>query len=303
VQIISSVLQNLKAMKSRFYISIAALLFMLMPLKTIAQEIPDTLTIRVEMFDGNEFIGDLIRQDTAQVVINTPILGELTIPRSAIKKLVIIEQSSIIDGKLWGKNPQAARYFWTPNGYGLKAGEGYYQNVWVLFNQVSVGVSDHFSLGGGIVPLFLFAGTSSPVWLTPKFSIPVSKDRLNLGAGALLGTVLGESDTGFGILYGIATFGGQDKNLSTGFGYGFAGGEWTNAPIVNISAMIRTGPRGYFLTENYYFSNSVDRVVVVMAGGRYLIKKASIDYGLVLPIFKNQDQFFFIPWLGIVFPF
>lgn len=283
--------------------SYAGLLLMLMPIIAYAQQFNDTTLVHVEMVDGNEFFGKILGQDTAQIVMSTQVLGELTIPRSAIKQIVILRNGKIIEGKLWGENPQAARYFWTPNGYGLKAGEGYYQNVWVLFNQVSVGVSDQFSLGGGIVPLFLFAGGPTPVWITPKFSIPISKERFNLGGGALIGTVLGENKNGFGIAYGIVTFGDQDKNLSAGLGYGYAGGEWNNAPVVNISAMIRTGPRGYFLTENYFFSNSNERVVVISAGGRYLIKKASIDYGLVLPFFKEQDRFFAIPWLGIVFPF
>jgi len=47
-------------------------------------------------------------------------------------------------------------------------------------------------------------------------SIPVSKEKFNLGGGALLGTVLGAEETGFGILYGISTLGSKDKNVSLG---------------------------------------------------------------------------------------
>ncbi len=66
-----------------------------------------------------------------------------------------------------------------------------------------MGVTNYFSIGAGIVPVFLFGGGATPVWITPKFSIPVVKDKFNVGAGALVGTVLGASGTGFGLLYGL----------------------------------------------------------------------------------------------------
>jgi hypothetical protein len=65
----------------------------------------------------------------------------------------------------------------------------------VLFNQGGYGVTNYFSIGAGILPVFLFGGGATPVWITPKFSIPVVIDKFNVGAGALAGTVLGESGT------------------------------------------------------------------------------------------------------------
>jgi len=58
---------------------------------------------------------------------------------------------------------------------GLHKGEGYYQNIWVFWNQASFGVTENFSLGFGIIPLFLFggeAGQYSPIWVVPKLSYP-----------------------------------------------------------------------------------------------------------------------------------
>jgi len=214
-----------------------------------------------------------------------------------------LDKEKMVDDEYWMDNPQSTRYFFSPNAYGLKKGEGYYQNVWVLVNSFAVGVTDYFSIGGGMVPLFLFAGSPTPVWITPKFSIPVSKDKFNLGGGALLGTVLGEQETGFGILYGISTLGSKDKNVSLGLGYGYAGGSWAKAPMINLNTMIRFGPKGYFISENYFIQTEGTTALIFTLGGRHIIQNAGLDYGLVIPIISDMGSFIALPWLGITIPF
>ncbi|MGI9543985.1 MAG: hypothetical protein ACR2MX_12080, partial [Cyclobacteriaceae bacterium] len=163
------------------------------------------------------------------------------------------------------------------------------------------GVTDNVSVGLGLVPLFLFAGAPTPVWITPKFSIPITKDKLNVGGGAVLGTVIGQEDSGFGVLYGLSTFGSRDKNVSVGLGWGFAGGEIANTPTITVSALIRTGPRGYFLTENYFINSGLEQVGLISLGGRRIIGKAGLDFGAFIPI--GVDTFVAFPWLGITIPF
>ncbi|MEO5599297.1 MAG: hypothetical protein ABIR06_00075 [Cyclobacteriaceae bacterium] len=268
-----------------------------------AQNRDTTAFFQVETADGNEYIGKIIDEDNEKIRLKTDKLGELTLRKIDILKISPVNITNIKNGVYWFGNPQSTRYFWSPNGYGLKKGEGYYQNIWVLFSQFSVGVTDNFSLGGGLVPLFLFGGGSTPVWLTPKVSIPVQKDKFNIGVGGLFGTVLGESNTGFGIAYGLTTFGSRDKNLSLGLGYGYANGDWANTPTITFSSMIRTGQRGYFLTENYYIGTGDAYLVLLSMGGRRIIKKAGLDFGVFIPIAKDVDNFIAIPWLGLTVPF
>ena len=176
-------------------------LLALLPGNSSAQKNPDsTLKYRIETLNGNEYIGEILNQDSAKIYFNIKDLGAISISRSEIKKMEVFDTQKLKNGKYWFENPQSTRYFWAPNGYGLKSGEAYYQNVWVFYNQVSVGVTDNFSIGAGMIPLFLFAGTSTPVWVVPKISIPLVKDRVNLGIGAIAGTVLGVSQSGFGIV-------------------------------------------------------------------------------------------------------
>lgn len=180
--------------------------------------VPDSSQYHIETNDGNTFTGQIVEKDAFKIILRTENLGDLTINRMEIRKMEKINALKMKNGKYWFDNPKATRYFYSPKGYGLKSGEGYYQNVWVLVNSFAVGVSDNISIGAGIVPLFLFAGTATPVWLTPKVSIPVSASSVNLGAGALIGGVIGGEGTGFGILYGISTFGTKDNKVSFGLG-------------------------------------------------------------------------------------
>jgi hypothetical protein len=268
-----------------------------------AQNQPDSLTYYIETNDGNIFTGKILDRDSMNILFNVDKYGELNILISEIKEMHPLDIKKLKGDKYWYDNPQSSRYFFSTNGYGLKKGEGYYQNVWVLFNSFSVGLNNFISIGGGIVPLFLFAGAPTPIWFTPKFSIPISKDKVNLGAGALIGTVLGEDYTGFGILYGIATLGSRDKNVSLGLGYGYAGGDWVKSPVINLNTMLRTGPKGYFISENYFIITAETTALIFSFGGRSIIKKVGLDYGLIVPIISDMGQFIAIPWLGITIPF
>lgn len=258
---------------------------------------------RIETIDGNEYVGQVVDQNAVQVKIKTEILGEISIPRDKIK--TISEVGTIVkkDGTYWFENPQATRYFWAPNGYNLKDGEGYYQNVWILFNQAVYGISNYFSGGIGTIPLFLFAGTPTPAWITLKFSVPVVENKFNLGAGALMGTVIGESDSGFGVLYGIGTIGTRDENLNIGLGWGYSGGKIASTPTINISGMIRTGPRGYLISENYFIGTSDSFSVLMSIGGRRIIKRMGLDFGAFIPLGTGIDTFVAVPWLGFTIPF
>lgn len=280
---------------------ITALVVMALGLATesVAQ-VQDSTIYRVETKDGNEYLGRIVFDDPQKIKLITQNLGEITLNKTDIVKIETVQVSQIKDGVLWFNNPQASRHFWMPNGYGIKKGEGYYQNVWIFVNQFTVAASDHLSIGAGIVPTFLF-GAPSPAWVTAKFSIPVKPDALNLGAGILAGTVLGDEGTGFGIAYGMSTFGTRDKNCTIGMGYGYSNYGWADRPTISFSALIRTSNRGYFITENYYIGTGEDPLVLISLGGRRIVKKVGIDFGLFMPI-APDITFIAIPWLGLTVP-
>ena len=269
-----------------------------------AQEIQEKTLVRIEMKDGNEFIGTIESESESEVVLKTERLGLITIKREDIRSVKEIPPQRIVREEYWAENPQSGRHFWSPTGYGLKQGEGYYQNLWVLFNQVSYGISNNFSIGAGIVPLFFFGAEVTPIWITPKFSVPLEKESINLGGGAIIATVLGEDTPFVGIAYGLTTFGNRDRNLSIGLGWGFIDDDFAKTPTINVSGILRTGRRGYLVTENYFISAGGENVLILSFGGRTLWNRFSLDYGLFRPIHRDiSNGFIAFPWLGFVVPF
>lgn len=282
---------------------LVVILFTLSGISGFCQTEQDTTKLyRIETTDGNEYIGNVLLKDSNAIRFKTENIGIITISQKDIVKIKVVNKEQIKGGSIWYENLQSTRYFWAPNGYGLQNGEAYYQNMWILYNQTGYGFSNNFSIGAGMLPLFLFGGSPTPIWVTPKFSIPIKKDRVNLGIGVLAATVVGASDQSFGITYGVLTLGSRDKNFTLGAGYGYAGGDWAKSPIIMASSMIRTGKKGYFMTENYFIKTGESTLFISMIGGRSLIKKVGLDYGLVIPIFSDMEQFVAIPWLGITIP-
>jgi hypothetical protein len=284
------------------------LLFLLVMLPVHSQETPDSTTLWImETTDGNEFSGTIIQKDSTGVILLTSIYGELHVAHGNIKKLIRVISDNLVEGEYWFGNPHATRYFFGPNVYGLRKGEGYYQNTWILLNQVNYGITDHLQIGGGVLPLFLFAGSPTPVLLTPKLSFPVVRDKFNLGAGLLFAHVLGDGSS-FGIAYGASTFGTRESNLTLGAGWGFSAydsnWDWSDRVTLMLSGMTRVGKKTYLITENYYLSvGEGESIGIIMLGGRSVQKRLAVDYGLVLPLGTDLGEFLAIPWLSITLPF
>lgn len=284
-------------------IFIISLMILTIPSLNFAQENQDTtLFWLIETADGNSFIGSITEEDDTGITIFTELYGSIRIPASQIESRKQIQTEKLVGGEHWFENPHATRSFFGPNGYGLQKGQAYYQNTWVFFNQLSYGITDFFSMGAGVMPLFLIAGSPTPVWITPKLSVPLVKDKLNLGAGALISYVLGE-EFGFGIGYGALTVGSRDKNLTLGAGWAYAFGEWADAPTLMLSGMARVSRKTYLMTENYLIGLSGESFGILSFGARNVQKRLAIDYGLFIPVGLDMDTFVAIPWLGIAVPF
>jgi hypothetical protein len=248
---------------------------------------------------GNEFIGKIIEDHQDYIILKTETYGDLRIATADIVSRKLAKPEQFKDGVYWDENPQSTRYFWTPNGYGLKEGERYYQNIWVLYNQVSYGVTNNFSISAGLIPLFFFGGAPTPLWVVPKVSIPIKEDYINFGAGAFMGAVTGVGF--FGIGFTTLTIGNRDTNASFSLGWGYTGDEFANRPIVNFSFMKRTGAKGYLISENYLMNMDDESILILSVGGRRMIQKVGLDFALYLPL--GMGAFFAIPLLGITVPF
>lgn len=290
-----------------FHYLLLGLMLLCLPRFASAQDQPydSTQQVVIHTTDDNEFVGFIVSESKDLIVLRTESLGNVNIQRRIVRSIKPVAKNQIVHGQFWSENPHTTRYYFQSNGYGLRKGEGYYQNTWILFNQVSYGFTDNLTIGVGLVPLFLFGASSSPVWITPKVSIPVVKDQFNVGVGAFVGTIIGDdqSSGGFGLVYGNTTFGPREKNVTLGLGYGFANGEWSQYPTFSVSGMSRAGKKFAFISENYFISAGGETVALLSAGGRFIGRKVSIDAALIAPFTPEQGAFYALPWLGINVPF
>lgn len=276
--------------------------------KNTPQEADTTKYWRIQTNDDNEFIGKITGTENGVITLQTDRFGTITVRFVDIKTMEEADPRKIVGNEYWSDNFQSTRYFFMPNGYGLKPGEGYYQNVWILFNQFSVGVTDNFSLSVGTIPIFLFGADVVPFWLNGKISLPLG-EKLHLGTGVLYASALDFSSSksaggGVGVVYGIMTFGSRDRNASLGLGYGFSRGDFSKRPVISFSTMTRLGKRSYLMTESYLFGVGRDSgaVGLLSIGGRRLIKRFGLDFGGFIPVAGGIERLVTIPWLGFSAP-
>ena len=259
-------------------------------------------TYRIETTEGNVLFGTLTSETDTSVVLDTRQVGEVTVERTSIERMTNIGPDRFRNGEYWFPNPQSTRYFFAPNAIGIPKGQGYYQNTWILFNNVNYGVSDRFSIGAGTVPIFLFGAPAVPFWVLPKISLSSPQDNLHLAGGAMLGGVAGGGGgVGAGLLYGSATVGNRDHNATLGLGYGYAGDEIADTPAINVSGMTRIGRTTYLISENYFFPGT-DGGGVISFGVRWAPENFAVDFGLFRPL-GDTDDFIAFPWLGVTIPF
>ncbi len=289
---------------SRSLLAVLTGLCLLAPLPAHAQDADSTDApplYRVETTDGQTLLGTIVSESDDTVVLDTRGVGVVRLPRAEIERMTRVDPDHFRDGTYWYPNPQSTRYLFAPNALGLPRGEGYYQNTWILLNNVNYGLSENLSVGAGTVPVFLFGVDALPLWVLPKVSVSGPQDRYHVAGGAVLGGVLGRDGGGTGLLYSSATVGSRDDNLTLGVGYGYTDGSLAETPLFNISGMTRISPSFYLLSENYVIPGD-EGGTLISAGLRWAPENFAVDFALVRPLSESLD-IVGLPWLGVTIPF
>jgi hypothetical protein len=230
----------------------------------------------ITMKDGSTIQGTVVSESQQEIVMSTENFGIVTIKKDQIKSMILLESTNFKKGKYWFPNPNYSRYFISP-GIQLNKGDGYYQNVDLSLNTVSYGITNFFSLGGGVELFSTLAG--QPIFiLTPKVGFKVSKSFW-LGGGILyINSASYLADFGgLGIAYGSATYGNTNNNLTAGIGWGYFDHKWSEKPVITLSGMTRISQRFGLVTENWFVPN----YSVFTYGVRFIGEKICVDIALV----------------------
>ncbi|NBO69186.1 hypothetical protein EBV26_01695 [bacterium] len=172
---------------------------------------------------GLRYVGSVIEKNERELTIMTDEGTKITILLSNILDIRAIPKSLIQDGEYWYPNPNDSRYLFAPSAFNLKKGEGYYQNTYLFINSFNYGITDNFSMGLGFEFLSTFGslgnGSFDPIFfVTPKYSTQVS-ENMRVGVGVLVGKIT-DNIGGFGVSYGLVTFGNPEHNATLGLGFG-----------------------------------------------------------------------------------
>ncbi len=264
-------------------------------------------SVLIKMIDGNNYQGTLLGDTESDITIDTEKLGQLTISKADIKRMVPIYPNADGTATYLFQNPNATRNIFAPTGYGLRKGEGYYHNFMLLYNSVSLGITDNITIGVGLIPIII--DDFVPITITPKISFPIVENKINLGLGAIY---LSINEEQVGIAYGVATIGSKDKNFSIGTGWGYVENEWSSRPVITLSGTYRIGNKWGVVTENwllpsYNYSFDGERSKTYMPifsySARYIMEPLTIDFGFI-NLGEIAEVFpLGIPIVGIIIPF
>lgn len=246
----------------------------------------------VKLKDGSVFTGKFIETVGDTMYFNLA-SSRLAIRKNELAGVRKIRLGAFKEGTDWYPNPHHTRYLFGPSAFNLKAGEGYYQNIYGVINSVNYGVSDNFSIGGGTELISLFNGS-------PFFGVFPKIGNINLGKNVYggVGTLLLFGEGGFGgIGYGLVTMGDEDRNFTFGAGGLFGSdGISSEGPILTFSGMYRLSRNIALISENWAVVN--DGVHPVFSYGvRFFGEKISVDVAFI----NNGDIFEEISPIGIPF--
>lgn len=265
---------------------------------------------RLELKDGTEMIGNVIGQDSLNVYLKTKYIPRIEVSYESIAKIEIIAKENIQGGSYWFRNPHTTRYFFAPSAFNLKKGEGYYQNTYLFLNSFNVGVTDHFSIGGGfeIISLFgsLSSGEFSPIFfITPKLSFEATKNfRYGFGVFYVnIPDLFEEGREGAGITYAMGTYGNENRNITIGSGLSFTDSGFDRRPIFTVCGLSRFSNRTAFVTENWILYDGTKTTGIYSYGFRFFGSKMAVDLGFINNSDISKGIFIGIPYVDFTVKF
>ena len=187
------------------------------------------------------------------------------------------------------------RLFFGPTARSLQPGKGYI-GVWeVVLPVAQVGVTDRFSLGGGL-PWQAMVDGDPVFWLTPKVEL-YRGDRTSVAAGVMAGVVIHHGVGG--LAYAVVTTGGTDAAVSVAVFTPLAKSDSFPA-MVMFGVEKRISDKVRFISENWVFG-SFD-FSLVTGGVRINGKRVAADFALGLA-FDSDHAVFPVPVINVMWKF
>lgn len=253
----------------------------------------DTTVVELRLVDGTALAGRIVAATDSSCTVVTAAGLTVVVPRRMVANWT--GPATRAGPSRFGRaDPGRTRLFLAPTARTLARGEGYVGDYYVFFPVVGYGITDRFTLAGGmsVIPGLTF--DQQLFYLAPKLNL-VRTPTFTLGAGALYMRLAWSEvvDAWGGVAYGVATVGGEDAALTVGLGWPFASGGGTGDPWVMAGGEQRVSRGVKLLMEGWKFPGSND--VPIVAGVRFVDVKVAVDLGFVRVV--GGDQTGILPWV------
>ena len=295
---------------NRIVLVFAFILFITTAFGQLTKGIVKGMLVEVETKDGMNILGTVEKVEDGTITLSHENYGEMSLATKRIKSIEHIRKDQMKGGDYWHENKNYSRNFYAPTGMGLKKGDGYYQNIELVWNHFAYAFSDYFTLGfdfevASILARFNdadFGGFFPIMGITPKFSFPVN-DKFHVGAGALFVIIPFDGTEFFSLPYVVGTFGNKDKNFTIGYGVPLANELDSFISVIMVSGQTRVSRSIALVSENWIGFGDGGSIYAGVHGLRYIGKKVTWDFGLILA--GGEGEFFVspIPYVGIMIPF
>ena len=230
------------------------------------------LTLR----DGSKVIGRVMHV-TADSVRMQSTSAVTMLSRAAIVEVRAYPASSMHNGALWSENPHATRLLFSPTAIPLRKGESYFADFWVFVLSAATGITDRFTLGGGMTLIPGLSIQDNVFYALPKYTV-VDLPTTKIALGGLLAIVplSGTTTKSVGVLYGVGTLGSREHNATVGAGWGYVGGTLSNKPVLTLGGQTRVTRRMALISENWFVPIDGKTFGFVSYGVRFIGEKIAV---------------------------
>ncbi len=233
--------------------------------------------------DGSTLVGTITEVGNDEIKFQTD-LGDMTISVAKIKDIKAVPATSLQDGQYWFPNPNRTRLLIGPTARTLKAGEGYFADLWLFFPGVFYGVTDNITLGAGVS---IFPGVDDQLYyFAPKVGFTAAED-LDLALSVFVFR-LWDQTAYFGI--GSMTYGHEDRSVTAGLGLAWHKNGIADKPAATLGGEYRVSRRVSLVGESWFLPGEIDEGELVMGAVRFFGEKMSVDLGLAYAVDNKGDR-------------
>ena len=237
----------------------------------------------ITLEDGSSLVGRITEIGENEIKFQGD-LGEMTIAISKIKEIKEVSGSAVKGGKYWFPNPNRTRLLFGPTGRTLKAGDGYFFDLWIFFPGLAYGITDNFMISGGVS---IIPGVNDQMfYITPKFGFAAT-DKLDLAVSVTAFRLWSET---FYIGLGNMTYGTDDKSLTFGLGTAWTNKAMADKPAATLGGEYRLSRRTALVGESWFIPGDNDNGLIALGGLRLLGEKMTIDLGVAYSFEDDQND-------------